>query len=272
MKYYAVRVGLKAPLITTSWQECSESVTGYSGAIFKSFKTEKEAIDFIGITANNTTATVTTTATAMTINTATNTTITIKSNINDPTVKKVNLFSDILVGTEDTLKIENIITNFIISNNNKICTLIAYTDGSCLNQGLSDRSKWYSGSGIFLPDLDLKIGLKCDDKGIQTNNRAELYPIVWILNTFYNSIQLLAFDSKNSNDIKIIIYSDSNYAITNLNSNNIRNTDLWKNLKFILSKLKTELNVNVQLLKVLAHSGVHGNEMADTIANYMASL
>lgn len=50
MKYYAVYRGKSgAPKIFTSWAQCKEEVIGFKGAIYKSFTTEKEAIDFIAI-------------------------------------------------------------------------------------------------------------------------------------------------------------------------------------------------------------------------------
>lgn len=45
-KYYAVKEG-KAPGIYTSWEECKKQVHGYSGAIYKSFKTKEEAEQFV---------------------------------------------------------------------------------------------------------------------------------------------------------------------------------------------------------------------------------
>ena len=47
-KYYAVKVG-KVPGIYNTWDECKENVDGYSGAVYKSFKTLEEAENFIGI-------------------------------------------------------------------------------------------------------------------------------------------------------------------------------------------------------------------------------
>ncbi len=46
MKYYAVKKG-RNPGIYTSWDSCLEEVKGYSGAIYKSFKTLEEANDFM---------------------------------------------------------------------------------------------------------------------------------------------------------------------------------------------------------------------------------
>lgn len=46
-KYYVVRKG-KAPGIYRSWEECKAQVHGFSGAEYKSFKTEAEAKDYMG--------------------------------------------------------------------------------------------------------------------------------------------------------------------------------------------------------------------------------
>lgn len=45
-KYYAVKKGLKTGIFRT-WEECKASVNGYSGAVYKSFKTEEEAERFL---------------------------------------------------------------------------------------------------------------------------------------------------------------------------------------------------------------------------------
>lgn len=46
MSFYAVKKGFK-PGIYTTWEECKKQTNGYSNAIFKKFKTEQEAKDFI---------------------------------------------------------------------------------------------------------------------------------------------------------------------------------------------------------------------------------
>lgn len=46
-KYYAVKEG-RIPGIYRSWDECKAQTDGYSGAVYKSFKTEEEAVNFIG--------------------------------------------------------------------------------------------------------------------------------------------------------------------------------------------------------------------------------
>lgn len=49
-KYYAVKKGL-TPGIYRSWDECKKQVDGYSGASYKSFKTEHEALEYMGLAA-----------------------------------------------------------------------------------------------------------------------------------------------------------------------------------------------------------------------------
>ena len=45
-KFYAVRVG-KTPGIYQTWSQAEEQVKGFSGAEYKSFSTEEEAIKYI---------------------------------------------------------------------------------------------------------------------------------------------------------------------------------------------------------------------------------
>lgn len=48
VKYYGVKKGL-IPGVYTSWDECKAQVDGFSGAEYKSFKTEAEAKDYVNI-------------------------------------------------------------------------------------------------------------------------------------------------------------------------------------------------------------------------------
>ena len=48
-KYYAVKAG-KVPGIYRDWDSCKAQVHGFKGAIYKSFKTEEEALAFMGET------------------------------------------------------------------------------------------------------------------------------------------------------------------------------------------------------------------------------
>jgi viroplasmin and RNaseH domain-containing protein len=46
--YYAVRIG-RNPGIYKSWIECKNEVNAFSGAVFKKFKTESEALNFLSL-------------------------------------------------------------------------------------------------------------------------------------------------------------------------------------------------------------------------------
>lgn len=46
-KYYAVKNG-KKPGVYLTWDECKEQVNGFKGAVYKSFKTHQEALNFLG--------------------------------------------------------------------------------------------------------------------------------------------------------------------------------------------------------------------------------
>lgn len=49
VKFYAVRKGLVTGIFQT-WEECKESVSGYSGAEYKSFPTLEQAREYLGLT------------------------------------------------------------------------------------------------------------------------------------------------------------------------------------------------------------------------------
>lgn len=46
-KFYAVKKG-KVPGIYQTWAQCKEMVEGYSGAVYKSFSSKEEALQYIG--------------------------------------------------------------------------------------------------------------------------------------------------------------------------------------------------------------------------------
>ena len=57
-KYYAVRNGRKVGVFDT-WDETEKQVVGYPGAMYKSFKIKKEALDYIGVTVQKPTTIIT---------------------------------------------------------------------------------------------------------------------------------------------------------------------------------------------------------------------
>lgn len=52
-KYYAVHQG-KIPGVYETWTDCQKQVKGYSGAVFKSFQTRDDAVEFVKFGKDNT--------------------------------------------------------------------------------------------------------------------------------------------------------------------------------------------------------------------------
>lgn len=260
MKYYAVKVGRESPAITTTWAECTALVTGYSGAIFKSFNNINDALAYLEL--DKSLFDFSTIVPALNTSNKEQSNALLTPKMFTVPVKADLDMSNVYLGQNHEHKClieKQLLTLFLLKEE-----IIIYTDGSCLNQGNSDKNLWTAGSGIYIPEIDLKIGLKID--GIQTNNRAEMYPIIWILEILYNIIQSF---NKGPSVGRIIIYSDSTYAM-NIYGKNVKNLDLWTSLRAILKKLE-ETEVQITFTKVIAHSGIYGNEMADRIADHMAS-
>jgi ribonuclease HI len=214
-KYYAVCKGREGPKIYTSWEECNKSISGFPGAKYKSFGTQKEAVNFIiG---------------------------------NGYVIKFIQTDSDTSVSIPKVLYVK--ITNPLISFKDHVFDkIIAYTDGSCINQGTS-RAK--AGAGIYFPQLD--IGYSSPVLGKQTNNRGELYSVILAIKIVTETW---------GNNIPLEIYTDSSYVINNIKSNNKTNIDLWDRLKHGMA--------NTTFIKVKAHSGDKCNEKADKFAKVYA--
>jgi len=139
--------------------------------------------------------------------------------------------------------------------------VIVYTDGSCFNNGKPGAK---GGIGVYFYD---KCPLNVSEPlpGKQSNNRAELQAAVKAL--------MIVRDRKMG---PVQIRTDSGYVkqgITNwiknwkrngwktASNNEVKNVDDWKELDGLQSAM------DVDWKWVEAHKGIHGNEMADQLAN-----
>ncbi len=189
-KFYAVRKGKKTGIFST-WDECKEQVTGFKGAIYKSFKTIGEAEEFIK-------------------------------------------------GNEE--KIENV---------EEVDGVYAYIDGSF------DRINGIYGSGVVIVDGDKKHEYK------HAGNRedyAQLHNVAGELEAA-KFVMWYAVDKKIK---EITLFYDYQgieaWAVGDWKANLPYTQDYVK----FYNKVKTAVNVN--FVKVKAHTGIELNEIVDKLA------
>jgi ribonuclease HI len=139
-----------------------------------------------------------------------------------------------------------------------------FTDGSLIRK----KGKIYCGYGIYFPNCENNNISEKFDKGLITNNRAELYAI-------YKSLKICKKILKEKEIEKINIYSDSEYSVKTLTiwyKNWIKNGKDYKNKDIIdkIIKLINKLN-NVNFIHIKAHTGENdyyslSNNQADELA------
>ncbi|OMJ07686.1 Ribonuclease H1 [Smittium culicis] len=154
--------------------------------------------------------------------------------------------------------------------------LIVYTDGSCRGNGKADSR---AGIGVFFGDNDIRnVSERLNGK--QTNNRAELSGVIRALEMVikYDTDTKLAKVPR-----RVIIYTDSQYVINCMTKwlfnwaangwktskgSSVQNKDLVEKIHDLI----LEREGQVIFKHVIAHSSVHGNEWADTLAARGANL
>ena len=139
-----------------------------------------------------------------------------------------------------------------------------FTDGSLIRK----KGDIYCGYGIYFPNGENDNISKKFDKGLITNNRAELYAI-------YKSLKICKKILKEKKIEKINIYSDSEYSIKTFTiwyKKWIKNGKDYKNKDIIdkTVKLINKLN-NVNFIHIKAHTGKNDyyslcNNQADELA------
>jgi ribonuclease HI len=141
-----------------------------------------------------------------------------------------------------------------------------YTDGSCLDQ--ANKVKRVAGVGVFV-GKDHPKNVSEPLEGAQTNQRAELKAMIRGLQV----ARELGFKH-------VRLFTDSTYVILEVErleimvTPSVRPYNAKKPNLDLLSDLAVELlhwrTSHYRVEKVLAHSGVYGNEQADRLANSAA--
>jgi ribonuclease HI len=123
-----------------------------------------------------------------------------------------------------------------------------WTDGSCLNLGKQDAKAAY---GIYWGKKDPRnISARLPGK-LQTNNRAEIYAVIKVLE-YYNEEKML------------VVNTDSGYVINSYNSKYPKkNSDLVHRMNELIKEKKCK----VKFIYVKGHSGNEGNNEADRLAS-----
>lgn len=238
-KYYAIKKGRRSNVIATTWDECSALVTGYSGAVFKSFPTRREAEKYL--------------ATAEHLATAERPTTTERPTLLDVSPEPAPPVSS---SSPDSLAVQIWKLSFAgpSSSDN---SYIFYTDGS-FSMG---------SAGFAVVNITTGEVLYGPVEGDKTSQRAELTAILYAL--------IWAEDDGKSCEIR----TDSEYSMKTLTEyvpSWIRRFGeeprRWrtaggepvKNLDLITEILQTTTKYTIR--HVRGHSGNEFNEVADTYA------
>ncbi|CCG84792.1 protein of unknown function [Taphrina deformans PYCC 5710] len=250
-KYYAVARGTR-PGVYYDWPSCEKEVSGFKDAKHKSFPTLAEAQDFVKLHSTG-------------INQWTALNSTLKEPGTATTTLKKRKAADLEVIDLTTPQISARpakVSKVVETLGNEDGYTIIWTDGSSRGNGQNAAS---AGLGVYFGANDPRNIAERLAGSRQTNQRAELTAIIRALETVHA-------------DEDVIIKSDSQYSINcftvwhqswanngwkNSKKQPVENKDLVQaGLELITSR-----KGKTKLMKVRAHIGLHGNEMADQLAN-----
>lgn len=284
-KYYAVKVGAK-PGIYTDWDTTANMVKGYSGAIYKSFKTLAEAKKFLGDDPSC-----------------------IQTQEKCFTTSKHDNCEPVIINTQEACHKTNDLTNFTKSKGGKYYAVKKghtpgiYTDWATA----SSMIKGFKGSVYksFSTYAEAKNFLSFEDSHLDIDNATIVYTDgsysssdstnagygIVILNKdgavdklYHGNVNTMKYGSTNNvaelfaikKAISLttgpcIVNTDSMYCVNTLgNYCKFWNKNQWDkapNSKLLLSISKKMESRQIKLVHVSAHVGIEFNELADQLAN-----
>ena len=275
MPYYCVKKGY-TPGIYSTWSECKEQVSGYSGPKYKKFDTLVEAQKFLNEDSIDSNQKIETALKKSknevfySVHKGKNPGI--YNNWNDCKQQTIGYKGAIYKKFTNREDAQKFLVSGLTQEENKIELEIdpdaidVYTDGSHIKRNGYEGC----GYGIYIPKLNLEQGKVL--YGDKTNNRAELSAII-------DSINLL--DQKGYKSITI--YTDSSYSILIFGDTgdkyekkafkNVKNKDL-----VIIAQEIKKKQLRLCFRHVKAHTGdiensiFFGNDIADKMANKYAVI
>jgi len=144
--------------------------------------------------------------------------------------------------------------------------LVVYTDGSCFNNGKANAK---GGIGVYFYDK-CPFNVSAPLPGKQSNNRAELQAACQALiiarEKKWGPVQIRTDSGYVKQGITSWINTWKKNGWRTASNNEVKNVEDWKELDALRS------TVDVEWKWVEAHKGIHGNEMADQLANEGARM
>ena len=136
--------------------------------------------------------------------------------------------------------------------------LVFYTHGSSVR---IDLVGWVGGFGVYCPQLRIKHAMRNPEGERQTNNPAELFAVLWVLERFTTSKIVTALDSKIVNDaIKggVQQWKDNGWRCT---TGPVGNVHCWSAVLHFLNMLGRDL----RMVLLPSHCDIRGNEVANDL-------
>ncbi|KAJ3246425.1 hypothetical protein HDU78_007143 [Chytriomyces hyalinus] len=287
-KVYAVKKGREVGIFST-WDECKRSVTGYPGALHKSFATVADANAYLGRTTISTSTTSTSTTSTAAVSTTTDTQTKTTSTVHpskrlhtdtdpspNPPAKRISIAS--APSTASIIKLARSISKskYVVATETVLPTTTTpnpssalepvhiYTDGACSGNGKAGAR---GGIGVFFAPNDARNISEPLPGLVQTNNRAEILATVRALRVAPENPIILFTDSKyvcSGITQWIIKWKKKNWKTAS--GTDVSNKDLWIELD---SELKARAQRGAGIVKfeyIRAHAGLYGNSEADTLA------
>lgn len=248
-KYYAVKNG-RTPGIYRSWDECKNQVTGYSNAIYKSFKSEIEARDYLRGANSN-----------------------IAEGVTKDSLKREDT-------NEDLPPTEGRPSSVASSSDGPLgpsCEEVhIYTDGShkrsknflgigawCRYKGVEySLSKTLSRDFLLTYEIDIQ-------KTPVSNPTAEFIAVAEVLKHICALSQVYGVEDDHSKASRpyVVTFHCDYVGPANWIAGNWKAKETYiKKILDVCLKMISKSKITLRIMHVLGHSGVFGNEKADQLA------